>query len=429
MAITRPIVLIPGIKGTKLVQTNRVTHDVIFSGLQMNFESIMDLELTPSFNRRHYDRRPDTIINPGELESVAYGEFVDVVGEDIPVFIFNYDWRLSLSVNGKRLRDFLEYLTYKGRAINKALQIDKRHEPVDFSSFNIVTHSMGNFIARNYLKDWGFELVDKIAFVAPPFRGALSLAEVVVTGQGLLGSTQAKIRKIIRTFPGALELLPHKPGYVTASVFDDGAEHDFFTLEDWQGSVKDQSNEWGRKFMDALAAAADAVQNELLDLDQLEQAERNRILVIARHGGQTMQAITVYRDAQNTTNYMDFKHGCRTPFGDEEVAHASSCCFHDSVLTLMLTDKTGFWNAIGSALTWERFLGPHAMIMADDRVQSLVRKFFDTDAAFGYRIPGDTIRPVVGLQKIPCDSAPGHVQWVPTVDDVEDKKVLLKADE
>ncbi|MFW5734415.1 MAG: esterase/lipase family protein, partial [Oceanidesulfovibrio sp.] len=342
MAQARPIVLVPGIKGTKLVQTNRVDHDVIFSGLQMQFESVMDLELTPAFNKRHYDRRPDTIIKPGELESVAYGEFIEEASEETPLFIFNYDWRLSLATNGARLRTFLEYLANKGKAINKVLKIDKRHEPVDFSGFNIVTHSMGNFIARNYLKNHGFDLVDRVCFVAPPFRGSLSLAEVVVTGQGLLSTTQAKIRKIIRTFPGALELLPHKPGYETASRFDDGADHDFFTLDHWQDNVSDQRKEWGKKFKDTLEAASHAVANELIELDTLPPSERKRILVIARHGGETMQAVTVRRQARNAWNYMDFKHGCRARFGDEEVAHISSCCFWDSVLTLMLTDKTGF---------------------------------------------------------------------------------------
>lgn len=429
MAVAHPIVLIPGIKGTKLVETNRVSHDIIFSGVQMHYESVMDLELTPVFNRSHFDRRPDTIIHPGELESVAYGSFVDEASQDAIVFIFNYDWWLSLAENGKRLRAFLEYLANKGKAINKALKVEKKQERVDFSSFNIVTHSMGNFIARNYLKHWGFELVEKVVFVAPPFRGALSLAQVVVTGQGMF-STKQKIRKIIRTFPGALELMPHKPGYQTASRFDDGSGHDFFNADHWQSNVNDQRKDWGRKFRSTLESAGSAVAGELAELSDFGAEERRRMLVIARHGADTLQAVTVRKNTPAVSNFLDFKRACHNAYGDEQVAHASSCAFWESVQTLMVTDKTGFFNALSGLFTWEQLLGPHAMVMADDRVQTLVLDFFDADRPFEFRVPGDTVRPVVGLDVKRCeDAAEGHVYWVPKVGDAEDGEVLLEQDE
>ena len=49
------VVFIPGIKGTKLVNTNLVNFDTIWSGLQSNFETIQDLELTLPFNQKYYD--------------------------------------------------------------------------------------------------------------------------------------------------------------------------------------------------------------------------------------------------------------------------------------------------------------------------------------------------------------------------------------
>ena len=40
------IIFIPGIKGTKLVESNRVNYDTIWSAVQSNFETIEDLELS-----------------------------------------------------------------------------------------------------------------------------------------------------------------------------------------------------------------------------------------------------------------------------------------------------------------------------------------------------------------------------------------------
>lgn len=70
------IIFIPGIKGTKLVETNRVNHDTIWSGIQSNFETIEDLELSFRFHNRHYDQGIDNLIVAGEIEELAYAEFL-----------------------------------------------------------------------------------------------------------------------------------------------------------------------------------------------------------------------------------------------------------------------------------------------------------------------------------------------------------------
>ena len=69
---SQAIILIPGIKGTKLVNTNRALHEVIWSGLQAEFESIEDLALTEPFDGRNYDQERDVVIRPGEIETLAY---------------------------------------------------------------------------------------------------------------------------------------------------------------------------------------------------------------------------------------------------------------------------------------------------------------------------------------------------------------------
>jgi len=70
------VIFIPGIKGTKLTSTNRVNFDTIWSGLQSNFETIQDLELTSAHDGKYYDKNIRTIIHPGEIEELAYAEFL-----------------------------------------------------------------------------------------------------------------------------------------------------------------------------------------------------------------------------------------------------------------------------------------------------------------------------------------------------------------
>ena len=84
------VVFIPGIKGTKLVETNRTPFDTIWSGVQSNFETIQHLELTQGRSGVYYDERVKTIIDAGEIEELAYGEFIRDLDTDKPVFIFSH---------------------------------------------------------------------------------------------------------------------------------------------------------------------------------------------------------------------------------------------------------------------------------------------------------------------------------------------------
>lgn len=67
------IIFVPGIKGTKLVETNRANFDTIWSGIQSNFETIEDLELSYESNGERYDQKIDTLIAPGEIEELEIG--------------------------------------------------------------------------------------------------------------------------------------------------------------------------------------------------------------------------------------------------------------------------------------------------------------------------------------------------------------------
>lgn len=383
------VIFVPGIKGTKLVNTNRVSFDTIWSGVQSNFETIEDLELTTAHKSQYYDEDINTIIEPGEIEELAYAEFIRDLNPGKPVFIYNYDWRLSAEENAYRLADFVDYIKQKSTASKQSKALKR---------FDFITHSLGNFIVRAYLQQFDFTDINKVVFTVPPFQGSIEIASVAVVGQGLFDNVKAKMRKLIRTMPGALELLPH---YQYASQFKDSTgKHNFFNINHWQSNItkpKDknaqnlkQKKQLAEKFEQTLKVAKATVNNKLLDLSELETKERNKCIVIARTGYETWQSVNIIKEpeAPNPKNYIDFEHGLRNKCGDGSVADASSCCYHDKIKTFVVEDAFFF-----------RDYG-HGFILKDERVQRIIRRFLSGQTGKFWEIPGNSVKRVEGFEEL-----------------------------
>ncbi|MFQ5660096.1 MAG: esterase/lipase family protein [Gammaproteobacteria bacterium] len=376
------IIFVPGIKGTKLVNTNLVNFDTIWSGIQSNFETIEDLKFSHAVEGQYYDEKIDSVIQEGEIEELAYSEFLHDLDTNKPVYIFNYDWRYSAAENGALLEHFLDYLIRKSEAA-KGVET--------FRKFDFITHSLGNFVLRNYLRYNGFSKVNKIIFTVPPFQGSIDAASAVVIGEGVFTNVKAKVRKIIRTFPGALELLPR---YKHASRFNGlPGEHNFFLSEHWQENIttptKRSARETARKFRAALEVAGKTVQDELLDLAALTGAQRKRILVIARTGYDTYQSINVLcNKAGEPGNFFDFANACKTKNGDGRVPDISSCHYYREVLTLQIKDDIFYRDY------------SHGFVLKDERLQKIVNRFLRSgSSSFDWKIPGGTVKQVKGLQR------------------------------
>lgn len=375
------IIFIPGIKGTKLVETNRATHDTIWSGIQSNFESIEDLELSYRLKDQYYDEPVKSIIQAGEIETLAYGEFLRDLKTDKPVYIFNYDWRQSASLNGARLRDFIEYLVEKSKVSGFRKGDQKNIRRLDF-----ITHSLGNAVLRSYIQqfDLNFRRINKIIFTVPPFLGSIDIVVGILIGEGFFPNVKGKIRKLIRSFPGALELLPK---YEDASRFGSGDVHKFFDFGQWQKNVTSSKNQTSEKFKAALAVARKTVENHLCDLAQLSKAKQNRILVIARHGYDTYQSLVVYKNRKDyPKHFFDLGNACKNEHGDGRVPHRSSCHYWKEVTTLMVDDA------------WLYREYSHGFVLKDERVQKLVNRFlmYPRDK-FEHKIYGGSVKEVTGL--------------------------------
>lgn len=382
------VILIPGIKGSQLINVNTPNFHPMWRDVRFNVNAVEDLELTDYFEGQQYEETMDVLIERGSVEGLAYKEFLedlDVGG--LPKFYFSYDWRKSNRWNAEKLNEFIEMLKVKSRARFEAT------EDEFINKVNIVTHSMGNHICRFYIKDYGFDSIHKIVFAAPPFLGSLAMINAMIKGQGMFKGVKKKLREIVRTFPGAIELIPR---YKYAAMFDDETPVDFFNKDDWQGGIisigssDEKRRRLSEKFLKNLKQGLKDVNDLDTWLDELDEDQRKRMLVIVRDEFKTDQAMRVIRSEEQggmtLTNTVEIDKALVSKQGDGVVPHASSCCYHNEMLTLAIEDSIRYDD------------DSHAFFMTEERVQDLVGWFFDDNEEFNFRIPGNSIKRVVKVK-------------------------------
>ena len=116
--------------------------------------------------------------------------------------------------------------------------------------------------------------------------------------------------------------------------------------------------------------------------------KKKRILIICRTGYQAFQSIRIIKTSkEEPDNYFDFANACRTKDSDGRVPHISSCCYCDSVLTLVIQDS----------ILYREY--SHGFVLKDERMQKLVNRFLFGDRAFNYKIPGGSVKKVNRLKQ------------------------------
>ena len=366
------VIFIPGIKGTTLVNTNRTDYDTIWSAVQSQFEDLNQLEMSFGAKGQLADTYRDTIISPGQLEAIVYREFIHDLSLDKPVYLFNYDWRRTSHENAGKLQSFMDKLQAKSKI--------SEHFKTPIKRFDVITHSQGSAVLRQLSGLEGFKRIGRVIMAAPPLQGSLDILDIVLTGEGFFPSVRGRIRKLLRTIPGGLEILP----LYTGALFEDGTSADYFNMQDWQKNITSKANNYSRKFTQAIEYARKS-RKLMPDLDKLSSSIRNRILIIARDGYPTAQSLRVYRKlAGEPDNFVDLENLHMTSDGDGRVPHISSCCWHQKILTLMATDS------------WRYRDYGHGFLLKDERIQKVMTRFL-TQEQFDWGFPGHSIKKVSAL--------------------------------
>jgi len=213
-----PVVVIPGYYGTLLVD-KVAGNKPIWLTLGSMFESG---EVLDAINLETGD--PDRIVSGGILEEIQIvGNWAPNFYKTLRMFFgsigfapgnvisFGVDWRRTLSFNVDQLRARIE------RA----------------GSVNIVAHSHGGLIAREYLRKYEADpKVDSLITLGTPHKGMLATFEALLQGISFFGWSKSHLMKTARTFPSAFELLPFDPAD-RFFEWNGDAKADAFTQTGW----------------------------------------------------------------------------------------------------------------------------------------------------------------------------------------------------
>ncbi len=384
--MNKAVIFIPGIKGTKLHDSNTIDNEILWQDFRFNIEDIRRTELSSFYNGQYYDESFTTITKPLNIEVIAYREFWEELKPENK-FIFPYDWRLPNKENGKKLKEFMQLI------IDKSNASETHNHPI--THFDIITHSMGNMPLRYYILENGMHQINKIIFVTPPFKGSIEAITAFVVGEGWF-FTHEKARKLARTLPALFELLPTFDKYAIDSVNSDAVN--LWDINNWQKNLvtpdeDENSNRSKRKFAINLQNAKVALQ-ELENWNKnLTAEEKDRIMVLVRTNEETRLDVVIEKNPAdiNPANYVDLKKSLKGRDGDGVVPDASTCCYCTELVTYCFEDKDAPINF------------KHALILKDGRVQKMINGFLQSDknaSSYHHDVLGRTVHRVKSLESM-----------------------------
>ena len=260
-----PIIVIPGVLGSKLVDTESgtVAWGEIGRGLEnpKKDEEIRRIAL-PMHEGKTLQELRDNVITDSVLESIkitiygvtveknAYGNILASLGvggfinenygetktidygdRHYTSFQFAYDWRRDLVEAAKQLHEYiLEKRTYVQKEIAKRHGIENKD-----IKFNIVAHSMGGLVARYYLRygvadlpedgslpplTWaGSRFVEQVVLIGTPNAGSIDTFRLLIEGSHLAPGLPSFDAAILGTMPALYQLLPRaRHGHVVSGV-------------------------------------------------------------------------------------------------------------------------------------------------------------------------------------------------------------------
>lgn len=218
----KPLLLIPGIAGSKLVGGG----EELWPGILLSPAKRQLLSLDPRQQALPLITAPDVIakvgwseiyqplleflqktggyalyaVNEQPARRTAQGCDVEAQKQNYPtLFVFAYDWRKSNIENAAFVADYVKCI--------------QKFYPE--SKIDILAHSMGGLLTRRYLLDYPTAPVNRVITVASPWLGTPKAILTLETGAFLnlgqnigLRLSDLDIKNLTRFFPGFHELLP-----------------------------------------------------------------------------------------------------------------------------------------------------------------------------------------------------------------------------
>lgn len=328
-----PVIFIPRIEGSELVDTYPVDFDVRWSLEDMVVGNIFEDEEDFMLRDGLYDKEFH-LFREWKPIKFAYGDLVKRVRDSDPnCYMFPYDWRRDAAHSGKRLAEFIQH-------------IYNRHggKEVEF-----VTHSMGGLILRSALnvirRFKPCPRVGRIVFIAPPFRGALNVTETLIAGEknGWFSDKEG-YRKLARSLPAVYQLLPSFKSALVSSTT--GKSMDPFDVKNWQENVTQPGTGFQRSFLEngeAFVRGESALfggssQAPMMEETAFVSCHGKNTLILLGTGHKTMWQIQVNEQNPHNCNWYDLENAKRNKLGDGRV-HLKSAAIKGITLAAFDTSE------------------------------------------------------------------------------------------
>ena len=255
----RPVIFIPGILGSILVEKDDQNDEIWGSYIDMLLSNIFGkgfekLYLDPGKYELYIEKNgiqtlryegENKIISKSVMEEVGlfdffvidafddigiYKKFLNLLRDDLgygdkkkgidDLFFFHYDWRLDNAENAIKLSEKIEnwkksYIEYVEK-IYPQPQYAKQNV-----KFNIIAHSMGGLIALYYALNLdGLQNIGKIILIAAPLQGSMATLKALKDGENV-GFALHIPKHVAMSCPALYQMLPE---YETAFIDVNGVE-------------------------------------------------------------------------------------------------------------------------------------------------------------------------------------------------------------
>ncbi len=399
MNLPHPVIVVPGITASNLQDEYPIDPETVWSVLNKNYDR---MALHP--NDLRYEAIEPARVRAGKVFEVAYHELINELRynlktkEDrpVPVYAFEYDWRMPLEIIQHQLDDFIN------EVIDRTKLIKHYHEDnfTDDARVNLVGHSMGGLIITGYLASKGLSSpVNKVVTLATPFQGSFEAVIKIITGTANLGTSapSSREREAARITPGLYYLLPSIKDAIISnanfpvSLFDPGIWQKgvFDSLEEFirlRGLPTEKGTQQAKELLTSMLKQAWA-HRTLIDDFNLKDAglDKSKWLAVAGIGAETRVKIRV-NEIDNVPNFVlssdDRKNEWNAETNTEsELTGDGTVPFEGAVpkflrienLVCVSPDDFGYWELADRALT--KLAGFHGILPNMNMLHRLIVRF------------------------------------------------------
>lgn len=275
MPLQNPVVVIPGITATSLVDEYPLAVDTVWSMVvNKEYERVA---LHPDDLR--YEALEPARVVAGRVFPI-YEDLIKALRHELspqadqptPVFAFPYDWRMDIRLTAAKLGAFIDEVLARTRLLRH--YADGGELAVD-----LVGHSMGGLVIGEYLAQAGRRAkVGKVVTIGTPWLGSIEAIVKIATGMTLLTGSEPKEREreTARILPSIYQLFPGWPGAV---VDREGRDVDVFDPANMQATVVDSLAEFVRLYAVGVKARDRRAQAERLLADLLAWGRAHRATI------------------------------------------------------------------------------------------------------------------------------------------------------